>query len=210
LIAGGHLAVAVKPGPWIGLVAPAAGNVPTLSRAPGMSIAIYGSHLEGASVTIDGISAPVLFNSGGQINTVVPDGSKGLVPVTVMNAMGRDSLNILLEAAVPAVFTVDGSGTGAALALHTGDSSTVSPSNPARAGETISIFLTGLGVPAQMPVIQADGVPVNVIGIGPLAGSPGVIRLDLAMPEPAAGARSIQLQAVGAFVSNVVTLAAAP
>jgi uncharacterized protein (TIGR03437 family) len=125
--------------------------------------------------------------------------------------MGQDILNILLVPAVPAVFSADGSGTGAALAFHASDSSAVSSANPAHPGEAISIFLTGLGVPAQAPVVEANGVAANVIGILPLTGSPGVIHLNFVAPQPGAGSTSVQLQAaVGTFLSNVVTLDIAP
>jgi hypothetical protein len=51
----------------------------------------------------------------------------------------------------------------------------------------------------------------NVIGISPLAGSPGVIHLNFVAPQPGAGSSSVQLQAaVGNFSSNVVTLDIAP
>lgn len=211
VVAGGHIALEVKPGPEINFVAPAAGNVNTLDRAPGMLIAIYGSNLQDAEVAIDGVASPVLFNSGGQIDTIVPEQSQGLVPVSVTNSTGQDSLNILLAPAVPSVFSADGSGTGAALALHASDSSAVSAANPARPGETISIFLTGLGVPAQTPVVQANGEPASVVGISPLAGSPGVIRLNFISPAPTPGSSSIQLRAeIGTFLSNIVTLAVAP
>jgi uncharacterized protein (TIGR03437 family) len=204
---GGHASIELKPGPKINFVAPAAGNVPSLDRAPGMLIAIYGSGLTGATVTIDGVVSPIFFNSDSQINTLVPAASQGLVQVSVTNPSGKDALNILLAPAVPAVFSADGSGTGAALALHASDSSPVSSSDPASPGETISIFLTGLGVPAQTPMLQAESEMPNVIGIFPLAGSPGVVRLDFIAPQPAPGATAIQLQAaVGAFLSNVVTL----
>jgi uncharacterized protein (TIGR03437 family) len=125
--------------------------------------------------------------------------------------MGQDTLNILLAPAVPAVFSADGSGTGAALAFHASDSSAVSPSHPAHPGETISIFLTGLGVPAQAPILQANGVAANIFGISSLAGSTGVIQLNFIAPQPRAGSTSVQLQAaVGTFLSNVVTLDIAP
>jgi uncharacterized protein (TIGR03437 family) len=201
----------VKPGPKIALVAPAAGNVSTLDRSPGMLVAIYGSNLGDASVTIDGITSPVLFDSSGQINTMVPAKSSGLVQLSVANAMGQDTLNILLAPAVPAVFSADGSGTGAALAFHANDSSAVSSAHPAHPGETISIFLTGLGVPAQAPVLQANGAAANVIAISPLAGSEGVIQLNFIAPQPGSGSTSVQLQAAaGSFLSNVVTLDIAP
>ena len=211
IVAGGHIALEVKPGPEIILVAPAAGNVSTLDRAPGMLVAIYGSNLQDATVYIGGVPCPLLFNSSAQINTTIPAGLQGLVQVSVANAAGEDNLNVLLAPAVPAIFSADGSGTGAALALHFSDSLPVSSSNPAQPGETLSIFLTGLGVPAQTPVVQVNGAPANVIAVSPLAGSEGVFQLDFIAPAPQAGSSSVELQAfIGTFSSNGVTLAIAP
>jgi uncharacterized protein (TIGR03437 family) len=211
IVAGGHIALEVKPGPEIILVAPAAGNVSTLDRAPGMLVAIYGSNLQDATVYIGGVPCPLLFNSSAQINTTIPAGLQGLVQVSVANAAGEDNLNVLLAPAVPAIFSADGSGTGVALALHFSDSLPVSSSNPAQPGETLSIFLTGLGVPAQTPVVQVNGAPANVIAVSPLAGSKGVFQLDFIAPAPQAGSSSVDLQAfIGTFSSNGVTLAIAP
>lgn len=205
---GGHFALEVKPGPQINLVAPSAGNLSTLDRAPGMSIAIYGSNLLNAAVTIGGISCVTQFNSGSQINTVIPSQLTGLVQVSVANAMGQDSLNILLAPAVPAIFSADGSGTGTILALHATDSSPLSSSNTAHVGETISIFLTGLGVPAQTPILQLNDSPVSVTGISPLDGSPGVVQLDFTVPALSA---PIQVKAtIGTFSSNLLTLPSSP
>lgn len=207
VVAGGHVAIQAKPGTTIDIVEPAAGNVSTLSRAPGMLISIYGSNLQDATVTIGGTSTPIYFNSATLINTIVPDGAAGLVVLSVANSSGQDALNVLLEISVPTIFSADSSGTGAALAFHASDSSPVSPANPAHAGETISIFLTGLGVPAQTPIMQVGGSPANVSAIYPL--SPGVFRLDFV--TPAISASPVQIQASsGRFSSNLVTLDVAP
>lgn len=207
--AGGHMPLELKAGPQIALVASAAATLPTLSLAPGMLISIFGSSLQGASVTIGGNAAPIFYDSAGQINTVIPQDAQGLVPVSVVNALGRDTVNVLLTEAVPAVFTADGSGTGAALALHSGDSSLVSDANPAHPGESVAIFLTGLGAPAQIPAVQADGAPVNVLGLTPWDGVSGIFRLDIEVP--ASSSSSIQLRAeIGAYSSNPVTVSVSP
>jgi hypothetical protein len=47
--------------------------------------------------------------------------------------------------------------------------------------------------------------------MSPLAGSPGVIRLNFVTPAPTPGLNSVPLQAaIGTFVSNTLTLAVAP
>jgi uncharacterized protein (TIGR03437 family) len=207
--AGGHFAVEVKQGPEIALVAPVAGSPPSLTLAPGELIAIYGSDLQNASVTIGGTRVPTLYDSEGQIDTIVPALSTGLVSLSVTNPSGQDTLNVLLEPVAPAIFSADGSGTGAALVFHAADFSPVSVSSPALAGETISIFLTGLGVPVQIPVLQADGADVEVVQLASVSGSEGVERLDFV--APASTGSSVTLQAsAGGVASNTVTLYVAP
>ena len=105
--------------------------------APGEFLSIYGTDLGGASVTFDGMAAPVLFDSDGQINVLVPYAAANRSTTTLQIA-GREGISqklpLLVVPVQPNVFTVlnqDGSGN--------------SRSSPAPIGSTVSILVSGAG-----------------------------------------------------------------
>jgi uncharacterized protein (TIGR03437 family) len=162
----------------------AASNAPfTAQVSPGEILSLYGSGLAAntvgpasapfpnalgnVSVTIDGKAAPVYYVSPGQLNVVVPygvheDGS--LLPIQVTN--NGVTSNVAFEysgSTSPGIFTVPAGGIGAGAIFHSSNFSLVSASNPAKAGEAVSIFVTGLG--DVSPVIAAG----NAAPIKPLS-----------------------------------------
>jgi pimeloyl-ACP methyl ester carboxylesterase len=128
----------LKPGPVIAHVGSAAAALPTLSRAPGMLVSIFGTDLDSAAVEINAVRATPVYNDAKQINVVIPEALAGLIRVKVTNTKGSAESQVLLESAVPAVFTLDGSGIGVALSVHE-DGSLISAASPARAGEIVSV-----------------------------------------------------------------------
>jgi uncharacterized protein (TIGR03437 family) len=97
----------------------------------------------GSRLTIGGKSAPILFVSPTAITAQVPvDVAAGSQPLVVTNTNGPGaSTNVTIAAQAPAVFS-DALLNGAVLRQ---DYTLVSPTNPARAGDTLLIYATGLG-----------------------------------------------------------------
>jgi len=124
--------------------------------APGEIITVYGEGLDNTTrLLFDGIAAPILYVSSGQINAVVPfevgPPVTTLTLITATQTFGQGRMNVY--PVVPALFTADGSGKGQAAVLNQ-DGSINSPSNPAPRGSTISVFMTGAGA---MTPRQPDG-----------------------------------------------------
>jgi uncharacterized protein (TIGR03437 family) len=160
---------------------------------PQMLVSIYGSNLAnqivaapitsfpttlgGTTVTFNGVPAPLLYVSAGQINAQVPGGIQGSAsanvivetavgpsaafPVTV-TPMGITSASpsIASFGSAPGIFTQDSSGCGqaAALNIHADGSST--PNTPQSSFDPqqdagFAIYLTGLGYFAG----RTDGLP---------------------------------------------------
>ena len=140
LVAGTVRALTVKPGPFIESVFPSPAAVFPRVVAPGALISIYGSELTANSgetqVTVAGQSMPVSYSDPKQINTLIPENVSGLAKVQVRNAAGEHTVNVLVEPSSPGLF---------APALHATTGTLVSPDNPLRPGEFVSLFLTGLG-----------------------------------------------------------------
>ena len=109
-------------------------------------------------MTINGVAAPLLFVSGGQVNLQVPFATSGTLATIALNNNGTTSNEVVVPVAQtsPAIFSVEGTGFGPGTVVHSDDFKLVSEARPAAAGETVVIFLTGLG-PLDPPI--ADGAP---------------------------------------------------
>jgi uncharacterized protein (TIGR03437 family) len=178
------LMVPKEPPPSITSVVNGASLQPFLS--PGAAVAIVGSHLTGptlstnydatasyptsvagTSVTFNGIAAPLLYVSPGQINAIVPFALAGQTSLQVVVQRFNQvsgTVSLPFQDTSPAIFTAaqNGSGQGAILQQGSdGQFSYNSSDNPAPKGAALEIFATGAGVwtpPAQTDVylIQED------------------------------------------------------
>ena len=121
-------------------------------------------------VTVGGSSAPLLsvgLNSGGreqltfQVPCDVTPGSS--VPVVVNVGPGSATINIPIQAASPGIFqTAMSDGVTRAVMLRP-DGSFVSPQNPARRGENLIAFATGLGVTNPLVGTNAVAAPGAIV-----------------------------------------------
>jgi uncharacterized protein (TIGR03437 family) len=107
--------------------------------------------LEGVSVTVNGIPAPIIsvinINGQEQINIQVPFGVPAGATTVVIE---KDGLTITVEGVPilpvqPGIFEFSMNGNLFAAALDV-NFNLITPSNPARPGDIVQLFLTGLGV----------------------------------------------------------------
>lgn len=203
-----YLPLLLKTGPNIAAVG---AGVPlrSLSRAPGMIVSLFGSNMEGSTVKVAGHVALILYSSSRQVNLVIPEGLTGLVSMRLENDGGIAETQVLLEAAVPVVFSQNGVGTGAALAYHL-DGSPVGPGTPAKPGEILSIYMTGLGSPAENPAVTVNDRAAEVLGTEKPASQPGIDIVAVEVPSllPADSFRLVVR--AGQRSSNELTLDIAP
>src|SRR5215831_1748504 len=156
-----QLAPAVAAMPVTAAVVAANNDKAATTVAPGGLISIYGTNLtkvaatlngwqgkvlpgslNGTSVTIGGKAAPLLYVSPNQINAQVPlDVSPGSQPVVVKSIVGPGtSFNVTVAATAPAIFLAP-----AVAVLKNSDFSLVGAGNPAKAGDVLLVYCTGLG-----------------------------------------------------------------
>ena len=92
---------------------------------------------------------------------MVPYGTSGpVVQIQVINNNVRsNAVTVFSSMTSPGIFSADANGFGDARAQHAADFSLVTPSNPAQPGETIILYLTGLGLVSPLPNI--DGTPAG-------------------------------------------------
>ena len=135
-----------------------------------------------------------------QINAVVPFEVTGSVSKIMVQGAGQTLGPGMTEVfdAVPALFTIDGSGKGQAAILNE-DGTVNSPSNAAPRGSVISVFMTGAG---RLNPPQPDGslgplsppFPAPVLGVG---SSIGQVLYAGAAPGLIAGATQVNIRISG-------------
>jgi uncharacterized protein (TIGR03437 family) len=94
------------------------------------------------------VNAPIYYIQPDQLSAVIPytvpgDGTAITFSVT-SNGAKSNEVTVYSGPSFPGVFTTPSGGLGTGAVLHQ-DYSLVTSSSPAKAGETIQIFLTGLG-----------------------------------------------------------------
>jgi uncharacterized protein (TIGR03437 family) len=130
----------------------------TIGAADIDQTANFPTKLNGVQVLIDGIPAPLYYVSATQCAAIVPYAASDFTFATIQvnnNGILSHTVSEFLNPGTPGVFTIPADGVGFAAAEH-GDGSLVTQRSPAQPGETIAVYLTGLG--QIFPPIQ-DGTP---------------------------------------------------
>lgn len=221
----------LKPGPVLGGIGSSAGAVGTLSRAPGMFVALYGSNLaprvevagsapypsQLAETTVtagDDRKLGLYFVSPGQINAVLPNDISGVVQLTVQNPQGRTSLSLLIEPAVPTIYSADQTGTGQAAATL-GDGTPLANGPALGAGDIVILYGTGLGSTEQrdglewalmQPTVTVGGTGTRILYAGRSPQFPGVDQINVQLPQGIPSGRQEVRVKSGVRISNAVTL----
>ncbi len=217
----------------------AASSAPfTAGIAPGELLTLYGSGLSsttqiasvvpfpttlaGVQVMINGVAAPLYVVSPGQISAIVPYSATTAIAQIQVNNNGALS-NIVTNftsTTAPGIFTVPSGGLGAGAVLHS-DYSLVTTDHPAAIGETVSVFLTGLG--AVIPAIPdgsvaptspysltvstitafVGGVSATVGYAGLAPGSAGLYQVNLTIPTGlTAGNNALDISGPDSYTSE--------
>lgn len=192
--------------------------------APGEFITLFGSGLarstqqisslpfpltlNGVTVTINSKPAPLYYVATDRIYAVVPYGTTGPTASLVVTNQNGTSNTVTVPVAdtAPGVFALDQTGAGSGAMLHL-DYTVVNDDNPARRGEIIQVYLTGLGAvnPAvadgrpglanpvsnavTTPAVLIGGRMANVLYAGLAPGLPGVYQINLEVPALANGGK---------------------
>lgn len=118
------------------------------------------SELAGTKVTLDGEPLPLLYASPDQINAQLPYSFTGAGMLRVHTRTSTEEVPVQVGAAAPAVLQVP-VGFRAYPAVWTQRAGAiVTRSNPARPGETITVFLVGLGA-VRGSIRAGDTAPAN-------------------------------------------------
>jgi uncharacterized protein (TIGR03437 family) len=200
--------------------------------APGEMVSIYGVQLAPSGVAsyvppvtaalstaaastqvfFDGVAAPLMWISAGQINAIVPyeiAGRGSTNMVVVSQSMRSDPVSLRVVDTAPGIFA---NSTGAVLNQ---DGSQNAPSNPARAGDIVVLFATGEGqtspagvtgklvtTPLPRPLlpvtVQVGGKTAQLYYSGEMPDGAGVLQVNFVVPDGvAAGDRVPVVLTVG-------------
>ena len=220
-----------------------AGAAPTISgitnaasfrttAAPGMLISVFGTNLAastssasavplpsqmaGVSATINGLTAPVLYVSSGQLNIQVPyEIAPGTTPLLVVNNNGQTvSQNVLVTAAAPGIF-MDQNGAlvpsnsashGQEIAFFITGAGAVSPAVATGAAPAAGTLLSKLPVPLQNVSVTIGGQPATIDFIGIPSGLVGVVQINVTVPQNAPTGSEQVIVKVGSASSAPATL----
>jgi trimeric autotransporter adhesin len=145
------LAGAIAPGEIVSLYAPAGGAHPIGPATPVETkldeTGKVATKLGGVQVLFNGYAAPLTYVGAGQINAVVPYEVSGVSsPWVQVKFLDRVSNTIALAraSASPGVFTVSGTGSGAASVANQ-NGSLNGPASPAAIGDLVTFYMTGEG-----------------------------------------------------------------
>jgi uncharacterized protein (TIGR03437 family) len=190
----------VAPGEIVSLFGAAIGP-PTPASLALTNPRLVANSLAGLQVLFDGVPAPLLYASAGQVNAVVPFSVAGQsvtqVQVEYLGVLSN-ILPLQVAATVPGIFSIAGSGQGQGAILNARDGSVNSALNPALRGDWVSIFATGAGVttPASVDGILASAplpvpnAPVSVT----IGGLPCVLNYQGAAPGLVSGVLQVNAQ----------------
>ncbi len=200
--------------------------------APGSLVSIYGSSLAtstasagsfpitmtlgGATVSVNGIAAPILYASSTQLNVQIPfEVAAGAAAISVSvsgNLVGTTAVQI--QASAPGLFL---RSQGAAAVINQ-DGSVNSTSQPAAVATVIAGYFTGLGAVSppvatgaaasssplsNVPGVAATigGAPASVQFAGLAPGFAGLYQVNIQVPQLPAGSYPLQIS-VGGAMSN--------
>lgn len=211
--------------------------------SPGSLLSIFGSALSNGtlsatsfplpttllstSVTMNGIAAPLIYVSPDQINLQAPfelSGSSAQLVITT-GAGPSTPVTVPVAAVQPGIFFNPVSGAGVILQNSTG---ALTVTQPARAGDFLQIYATGLGAvsPAGLtgfaapasplaqtsvqPQVTIAGQPASVAFAGLAPGFAGLYQVNVQVPAGIpAGIQSVTLT-INGLSSNAVQITTGP
>ena len=210
----------IAPGEFVALFGTNLASAPQQTKPP------YPASLGGVSVLVDGVVAPVYAISPTLVFALVPYSTAGPTATFTVTNNGTTSnpVEVPVAATAPGVFSLSRNGIGPAAIQHV-DFTTVTSAKPAKRGETVVVYLTGLGA-VTPPVTDAagggaktlsrvnsatgvliGGLPATVKFAGLVPGVPGLYIVNVVVPADlpvtTTGPFPLAIQTPGSFHDQV-------
>jgi uncharacterized protein (TIGR03437 family) len=193
------------------------------------------SSLAGATLTVNGVDAPVFFASPGQINVQIPwEAPVGSTTATLTIGAQSSTAAMSIAQYAPGIYTLNASGQGQGVIVNSVTNAWAAASGsipginaaPVTAGDFITIFCTGLGPVSNQPADGApapssplasttQGVTVSIGGVtvpalfsGLVPGLVGFYQVNAGIPSGVTASNSVPVSlTIGGVTSNTVTIA---
>ncbi len=178
--------------------------------------ASLGSEVNSTQVLVNGLAAQVFYASTGQINFLVP---QNVVPgstaeLVIANVAGRSEIvRAPVQEVQPGIFFDPPTGYGAITLAGTGQ---VTQVLPARRGEVVEIYATGLGGTSAtsgglqatrvMPTVTIGGSTAEVLFSGLAPGFPGLYQVNARIPAGIGTGTQVVTMTAGGQRSNDVRI----
>jgi uncharacterized protein (TIGR03437 family) len=195
--------------------------------APGALVSVFGRFLSqeeesarslplpqqmsDAQVTLNGQRLPLLFVSARQINLQLPFDVVGTATLRVITTNGFSEATVNVAPAAPGVFFADGQTP----AVTHADGKLVTAASPALPGETVSVYMTGLGtvtgeiaagapapssplLPVRAPVTATlGGISMQPSFAGLAPGFAGLYQVNIRIPQLSTGIYPLVVEVAG-------------
>jgi uncharacterized protein (TIGR03437 family) len=158
--AASNLAGAISPGEIVVLYGSGIGPAQLVTAAPG-SDGSYGAQLANASVSFNGLAAPMIYAWALQTAAIVPYGIVGPSANVVVTYQGQISavFSVPVASSAPGIFTYNATGLGPVAAINQDGVTVNTAATPTKIGDIISLYATGEG---QTTPAGVDGKPASV------------------------------------------------
>jgi uncharacterized protein (TIGR03437 family) len=217
IFVGEQIPTLTGPGVWVnpqGVVSSATYAPVGDSIAPGEFISIYGSglatqtvtatslpfpkSLANVSVSINGTDAPLYYISSGLIICIVPSELTGPSATIVVtnNTTASNTVTVAAASFAPGILAANELGYGDGTITHL-NNTVVNSASPAKVGETVQMYVVGLGALATpvtdgngftgvdnavvKPIVSINNVPAAVVYWG-LTEDAGLYQIDVTIP----------------------------
>ncbi len=178
----------------------------------GASGAPLPTNLAGVQVLVDGVPAPLFFVSPGQINFQAPFeiGFGNVQVVVVRNGVQSPPRTVSSKLYSPSVFV--NQANGFAIVQRPGDGSLITAAAPAKAGEALIFYITGIGgldnppasgaaspasplsIAQLNPTLTLGGAAANVFFAGLAPSFVGLGQLNAFLPDPLPAASAARIE----------------
>jgi uncharacterized protein (TIGR03437 family) len=147
------------------------------------------TELSGTVVRVNGVAAPILSATTSQVDFLCPVAVPGsLLEIVLQTSTDvAQAIYIVSREATPGIFSLDGSGRGQGVIMHSGTATMVMipnyqyPSRGALPEELVAIYATGIGEAHKVSVI-AGGVELPAQSPVAIPDLPGLYQITVRLP----------------------------